>query len=306
MVHAAQPALDLPNRPIRLLAVSPPGGPGDFVARLVAPRLADALDRNVVVDNRASVNGILASEIAAKAAPDGTTLLVGNNGTHAVNPSLYKSLPYDALRDFTPICELVFSGSVLSANTRLPAATFQEFISAAKKQPNHFNIGVAGANAQVSVEMLKSVMGIQLNNVPFKGSAPTEIALIAGEIHVAFLSLPSASVHVKSGRIKAYATSVAKRSPLIPDVPTFDELGVRNFRVGQWHGLWGPARLPERYVRHVHAAMARMFENPEVKEVIAARGSEIMVNTPEQFANLIRSDMERYRKILRAAGVQPQ
>lgn len=305
-VYAAQPAVDLPNRPIRLLAVSPPGGPGDFVARLVAPRLADALDRNVVVDNRASVNGILASEIAAKAAPDGTTLIVGNNGTHAINPSLYRTLPYDPLRDFTPICELVFSGSVLSANLKLAPKTFHEFIAAAKKQPNQFNIGVPGANAQVSVEMLKSVMGIQLNNVPFKGSAPTEIALISGEINVSFLSLPSASVHVKSGRIKAYATSVAKRSPLIPDVPTFDELGVANFRVGQWHGLWGPARLPDRYVRHVHAAMARMFESADVKELIAARGSEIVINTPEQFAKLIRSDLERYRRILQAAGVQPQ
>jgi len=294
------------TRPIRLLAVSPAGGPGDFVARLISPHLAEGLGRNVVVDNRPSVNGILASELTAKAAPDGSTMVVGNNGTHAINPHLYKNLPYDPVRDFTPIAQLIFSGSVLVGSTRIAPATFRDLIAAAKSEPGKFNIGVPGANAQVSVEMLKSMMGIELNNVPFKGSSPTEIAVMSGEVDIAFLSLPSASTHLRSNRIKAFATSVAKRSPLIPDVPTFEELGIRNFRVGQWHGLFAPAKTPDRFVRRAHAALVKMFERPDVKETVISRGSEIMLNTPEQFAQVVKADLERYGKILRAAGVQPQ
>jgi len=301
VVHAQESA-----RPIRLLAVSPAGGPGDFVARLIAPHLAEGLGRNVVVDNRPSVNGILASELTAKATPDGSTMVVGNNGTHAINPHLYKKLPYDPVRDFTPIAQLIFSGSVLVGSTKIPPTTFQDLVAAAKKEPGKFNIGVPGANAQVSVYMLMSVMGIDLNNVPFKGSAPTEIAVMSGEVDIAFLSLPSASTHLKSNRIKAYATSVAKRSPLIPDVPTFEELGIRNFRVGQWHGLFAPARTPDRFVRQTHAVLVKMFERQDVKETVIARGSEIMLNTPEQFAKVIRSDIARYGRILKEAGVQPQ
>jgi len=294
------------SRPIRLLAVSPAGGPGDFVARLIAPHLADGFGRNVVVDNRPSVNGILASELTAKAAPDGSTMVVGNNGTHAINPHLYKQLPYDPVRDFTPISQLIFSGSVLVGSTKIVPNTFREVIAAAKSEPGKLNIGVPGANAQVSVEMLKSMMGIKLNNVPFKGSTPTEIAVMSGEVDIAFLSVPSASTHLQSRRIKAYATSVAKRSPLIPDVPTFDELGIQNFRVGQWHGLFAPAKTPDRFVRRAHGALVKMFERPDVKEMVISRGSEIMLNTPEQFAQVVKTDLARYGKILREAGVEPQ
>jgi tripartite-type tricarboxylate transporter receptor subunit TctC len=306
VIPYAQSAQEDSSRPIRLLAVSPPGGPGDFVARFVAPNLAAGLKRNVVVDNRPSVNGIVASEIAAKSTPDGTTLITANNGTHAINPFLYKSLPYDPVRDFTPICQLIFSGSVLVGKPRIPQNTFQELIAFAKKEPGKLNMGVPGANAQVSVEMLKSVMGIQLNNIPFKGSSPTEIAVMSGEVDIAFLSVPSASTHLKSGRLKGFATSVAQRSPLIPNVPTFDELGVPNFRVGQWHGLLGPAKLPERFVRQAYAAMAAMFEKPEAKEAFMLRGSEIIFNSPEQFAAALKSEMERYHQILTAAGFEPQ
>lgn len=302
LVAAAQES----GRPIRLLAVSPAGGPGDFVARLIAPHLAAGLGRNVVVDNRPSVNGVLASELTAHATPDGSTMVVGNNGTHAINRHLYKKLPYDPVRDFTPITQLIFSGSVLVGSPKISPSSFQELIAAAKKEPGKFNIGVPGANAQVSVYMLMSVMGINLNNVPFKGSAPTEIAVMSGEVDIAFLSVPSASVHLKANRVKGYATSVAKRSPLIPDVPTFDELGVHNFRVGQWHGLLAPAKTPDRFVRQVHDAMAKTFSRPDVKELVIARGSEILLNTPEQFAQVIKSDLARYGKILKEAGVQPQ
>jgi tripartite-type tricarboxylate transporter receptor subunit TctC len=305
---AAQQALaaeEYTSRPSRLLATSPAGGPSDYTARLIAPTLSEALRRNVVVDNRPSVNGVLAAEITAKATPDGSTLIAGNNGTHAINPFLYKSLAYDPIKDFTPVCQLIVSGSVLVGSPKLPAKTFQELIAAAKKEPGKLNIGVPGANSQVSVEMLKSTMGIKLNNIPFKGSAPTEFAIISSEVDIAFISLPSASAHLGSGRMKGYATSVAKRSPLAPNVPTFDELGVHDFRVGQWHGLWGPAGLPDKLVRTMYTALGKFFAKPEVRDAVIARGSEIIFNSPEEFAKALKGDMDRYGRILREAGYKP-
>jgi tripartite-type tricarboxylate transporter receptor subunit TctC len=304
-VQGALAGDEFSSRPTRLLATSPAGGPSDYTARLIAPTLSEALKHNVIVDNRPSVNGVLAAELTAKAPPDGTTMIVGNNGTHAINPFLYKSLSYDPIKDFTPVCQLIFSGSVLVGSPKLPAKTFQEVVAAAKKDPGKLNIGVPGANSQVSVEMLKSVMGIQLNNVPFKGSAPTEFAIMSSEVDIAFISLPSASTHLNTGRMKAYATSVAKRSPLAPSVPTFDELGVHDFRVGQWHGLWGPAKMPDKLVRTMYTALAKFFEKPEVKESVISRGSEIIFNSPEQFAKALKNDMDRYQKILREAGFKP-
>jgi tripartite-type tricarboxylate transporter receptor subunit TctC len=304
-LHGVFAAEEFSNRPTRLIATSPAGGPSDYTARLIAPTLSDALKHNVVVDNRSSVNGVLAAEITAKATPDGSTLIVGNNGTHAINPFLYKSLAYDPIKDFTPVCQLIFSGSVLVGSPKLPAKTFQELIALAKKDPGKLNIGVPGANSQVSVEMLKSTMGIQLNNVPFKGSAPTEFAIMSNEVDIAFISLPSASAHLNSGRMKGYATSVAKRSPLAPGIPTFDELGIQDFRVGQWHGLWGPAKMPDKLVQIMYTALGKFFERNDVKEQVISRGSEVIFNSPEEFAKSLKRDMDRYQKILREAGFKP-
>jgi tripartite-type tricarboxylate transporter receptor subunit TctC len=299
-------AEDFPRRPIRLIVVSPPGGPGDFAARLVSGRLAEALDRNVVVDNRPSVNGILGSELAAKAAPDGTTLLAGNSGTHGANPVLYKKLPYDAIRDFAPITQTLFTGSVLTAHPRIGPKSFAEFIAAAKKEPGRFNAGIAGATGQLNLTLLTHIAGIRLNEIPFKGSSPTELAVITGEVDVAFVSLPFAAVNIRAGRMRGFGTSVTKRSPLIPDVPTFEELGIKDFRVGLWNGLLAPAKTPERIVRRVHAEIVRMFKSQELRDIVSARGSEIVANTPEEFSAAIRKDIERYRKVVTAAGLEPR
>ena len=303
---AAVCAQELPPKPVRLLVPSVAGGPSDFAARLIAPRLGAALDRNVIVDARASVNGIVATEIAAHAAPDGSTLAIGNNGTHVINAGLYRKLPYDPVRDFAPVSKLISAGTVLVAHPRLEANSFREFIAAAKREPGKYNIAVAGANGAITTEVLKSATGINLNNIPYKGSAPSEFAVVSGEVAVAMLSLPTAAPYVKSGKMKALGISTLKRSPLLPDVPTIDEAGVAGFEFGNWHGLFAPAGTPERFVRRLHAQIVRIFEDREIRDLVQARGSEIIASSPAEFAASLKHDIQRYRGIMLAAGIQPQ
>ncbi|MES2561579.1 MAG: tripartite tricarboxylate transporter substrate binding protein, partial [Pseudomonadota bacterium] len=208
------------KRPIRLLVPSPAGGPSDFAARLIAHKLSEAIGRNVIVDNRQSVNGILATEIAAKSPADGNTLLIGNNGTLVMNAGLYKKLTYDPIRDFAPITQLVSAGTALVATVKFAPQSFKEFVAAARQAPGRINVGVAGANGAVGTEVLKQAAGIQLNNIPYKGSAPTEQAIVAGEVEVALLSVPVVAPQVKAGRMKVYGVTTAKRSNLMPEVPT--------------------------------------------------------------------------------------
>ena len=225
-VHAAcAGAQELPQKPVRLLVPSVAGGPSDFAARLIAAKLAIALGRNVVVDARASVNGIVATELAAHAPPDGSTLAIGNNGTHVINVSLYRRLPYDPVRDFAPVTKLISAGTVLVAHPKLEANTLAEFIAAAKREPGRINIAIAGANGAITTAVFKAAAGVVLNNVPYKGSAPSEFAVVSGEVSVAMLSLPTVAPYVKSGKMKALGITTVRRTPLLPELPTMMEAG---------------------------------------------------------------------------------
>ncbi len=307
IVCASAFAQAYPSRSLRLIAPSPAGGPSDFAARLLAPKLGEYLKQNVVVDNRQSVNGLIATEMLAKAPPDGLTLGIGNNGTHVINVGLYKSLPYDPLRDFVPVSQLLSNGSALAAHTKFAPKTLKEFISYAKANPGKINVGVAGANGAVGTEVLKSAMGIVLNNVPYKGSAPAEVAVISGEVEVVQLSAPVVAPHYKAGRMKVYAIISNKRSPLLPDVQTIAEQGVTGYDTsGNWHGVFLPARTPDRLVRILHREIVRVFETPEIREIVAHRGSELIVNTPEQFAAQLNREVPKFRKIMLEAGIVPQ
>jgi len=305
---ACAPALaqDTSKRPIRLLVPSPPGGPSDFAARLISPRLSEALGRNVIVDNRQSVNGILATEIAAKSPADGNTLLIGNNGTMVMNHGLYKKLPYDALRDFVPITQLVSAGTALVASPKFSPQTFKEFVAAARKDPGKFNVGVAGANGAVGTEVLKQAAGIKLTNIPYKGSAPTEQAVFSGEVEVALLSVPVVTPHVRSGRMKIYGVTTAKRSSLLPDVPTIQEQGLEGYEFGNWHGLLAPRGTPEKFVREIHREAVRILRTKEMQDIVLSRGNEVIANTPEEFAAKLKRDIPRYRKIIGESGIQIQ
>ena len=300
-------AQDYPARSIRLIAPSPPGGPSDFAARLLAPKLGEYLKQNVVVDNRQSVNGIIACELLAKAAPDGLTLGIGNNGTHVINAGLYKNLPYDPIRDFAPVSQLLSNGSALAAHMKFAPKTLKEFVSYAKANPGKVNIGIAGANGAIGTEIFKSAMGLQLNNVPYKGSAPAEVAVISGEVEVVQLSIPVVAPHYKAGRIKVYGIMSGKRSPLLPDAQTIAEQGYTGYEAsGNWHGVFAPAKIPDRIVRILHREIVRVFESPEIRDVISNRGSDLIVNTPEQFAESLKRDIARYRKVMQEVGIKPQ
>lgn len=305
-VAATPAAAQDSKRPVRLLCPSPAGGPSDFAARLIAPRLSEALRQNFVVDNRPSVNGIVATEIAAKSPPDGYTLLIGNNGTMVMNVGLYKKLPYDPLRDFVAISQFVSAGTTLVASPRFAPKNFKELVALAKKDPGKINVGVAGATGQIATEVLKFAAGINLNNVPYKGSAPTEVAIMSGEVEVALLSIPIVTPHIRAGRMKAYGVTTAKRSPMLPDVPTIQEQGVEGYEFGNWHGLLAPRGTPDKVVRTLHKEIVRIMGSKEIRDIVAVRGNEIIANSPEEFAARLKRDIPRYQKIMVDAGIQPQ
>lgn len=303
---AAQTGGDLPTRAVRLLVPSPPGGPSDFAGRLIAPGLSEALGQNVVIDARQSVNGILSMETAAHASPDGSTLSIGNVGTHVMNTGLYKKLPYDPVRDFVPIGRLISAGTALVATPKFAPANFREFIAAAKKDPGKINIAIAGANGHVGTEVLKSMGGINLNNVPYKGSSPSELAVMSGEVEVALLSIPIITPYVKAGRMKVYGVTTAKRSPLLPDIPTIAESGLDGYEFGNWHALFAPRGTPDSRVRMLNRAIVKIFEKPDVRELVLARGSEIIAGSPEELAGVLKRDIPKYKKLMQDAGVLPQ
>lgn len=303
---ATASAQEQAKRPVRLLVPSPPGGPSDFAARLVAPKLSEALAQNVVVDNRQSVNGILATEIAARSPADGNTLLIGNIGTMVMNTGLYRKLPYDPLKDFVPISQLVSAGTALVANPKFGPRSFKEFVDAAKKEPGKINIAVAGANGAVATEVLKFAAGIKLNNIPYKGSSPSEVAVMSGEVEVALLSIPVVTPQIRAGRMKIYGVTTAKRSNLLPDTPTMQEQGLQGYEFGNWHGLLALTRTPDKVVRKLHREVVRILESKEIRDIVLARGNEIIANSPEEFAARLKRDVPRYKKIMAEAGIQPQ
>jgi len=300
-------AQDYPSRSVRLIAPSPAGGPSDFAARLLAPRLGEYLKQNIVVDNRQSVNGIIATEMVAKAPPDGLTLGIGNLGTHVINVGLYKNLPYDPIRDFIPVSQMISNGSALVGNIRLAPKTLKELIAFAKANPGKLNIGIAGANGAAGTEILKAAAGIVLNNVPYKGSAPAEVAVMSGEVELVQLSIPVVTGHYRAGRLKVYGIMSPKRSPLLPDVQTIAEQGVPGYEApGNWHGVFVPAKTPDRIVRILHREIVRVFDAPDIRDIVANRGSDLILNTPEQFAAQLKREVPRFRKIMLDAGIQPQ
>jgi tripartite-type tricarboxylate transporter receptor subunit TctC len=299
-------AQDTSRRPLRLLVPSPPGGPSDFAGRLIAQGLGEALGRNVVVDARQSVNGIVSMEVAAKSAADGNTLAIGNVGTHVMNTGLYKKLPYDPVRDFVPVSQLVSAGTALVASVKFGPQSFKEFVAASRKEPGKFNIGVAGANGQVATEVLKFAAGMKLNNIPYKGSSPTEVAVMSGEVEVALLSIPVVAPQFRAGRIKVYGVTTAKRSPMLPEVPTIQEQGVEGYEFGNWHALFAPAGTPDAHVRTLHKFVVAVLRKPETREIVAKRGNELIAGSPEELAAILKRDIPRYRKIMAQAGIQPQ
>jgi tripartite-type tricarboxylate transporter receptor subunit TctC len=299
----AAPVLAQAQRPVRVLVASAPGGPSDVQARLITPRMSEVLARTMVVDNRASANGLVATEMCSKAEPDGATICVGNSGTHAVNATLYVKLSYDPLRDFVPITQFSTTGMVLAANPKLPGRTVQDLAAHAKENPGRTNIAIAGATGQLAGDALWARLGIRMNNVPYKGSSPSEMAVVAGESQLSLLTPLASAAHIKSGRMKAYGITSPQRHPLLPNVPTVAEQGVTGYDFQFWNGMFAPARTGKAHVQQYYKAIRAALDTPEVKERFAQLGLVIVGSTPEEFARVVKSDVEKFRKIILESGI---
>jgi tripartite-type tricarboxylate transporter receptor subunit TctC len=294
-----------PSRSIRLLVPNPPGGATDTIARVVAPGLGEALGQPVVVENRPGSNGNLSSELAARAAPDGYTLLLGQDSQIVISPHLYPKLPVDTLRDLAPVATLVTTQMVLAVNPALPAKSLQEFVELAKRaQPPlaYASIG-SGSQHHLTMEMLKIRAGIELVHVPYKGGGPATLALLAGDVPVMFGG-NSVTAHIKAGRLRGLAVAGRKRSAAFPDLPTLAEF-YPGLEVTAWIGIFAPAGVPATILSRLHGEINRLLETPALRDkVLGVGGLEPFVSTPEEFAALIRAEYAKYGEVVKATGVK--
>jgi tripartite-type tricarboxylate transporter receptor subunit TctC len=288
----------VPPRQVVIIVPNAAAGPSDYLARIIQPKLSEALRQNVIVDNKPSANGITAGEFVARATPDGSTLGVGNTGTNAINATLYRKLSYDPVRDFVPVINVFGAGLVLAANPKLDALTIREIIALAKKTPGSINVAIAGATGEIATNSIKGMAGIDMNNVPYKGGAPAVIAVISGESHFVLTPYGGVSAQVDAGKMKILGTTGARRDPMIPNVPTLAESGLPGFEISMWYGVFAPVRTPPAVVNAYNREIAQIVNQPDIKSKITAQGFEIMTGTPEQFAEVVRRDAEKFRKVI--------
>jgi tripartite-type tricarboxylate transporter receptor subunit TctC len=294
-----------PTRPIHILVTIPPGGAPDIVARVVGEKISHALGQPVVIDNKPAANGNAAAQEAARAAPDGYTLLLAADSLIVINPHVYSSMPIDTLKDLTPISSLVSNQFVLSINPKLPPKTFPEFIEYAKKAnpPLAYASGGNGSQHQLTMEMLKERAGFDMVHVPYKGGAPATAATMSGEV-AALFSGTSSAPQIKAGRIRALAVAGPKRSPTFPDLPTIGEF-YPGFENSIWLGLFGPANMPEDVLNRLRTEVQKALAAEDVKSSLMGKGSlETLILSPEDFEKLIRRDYDKYGKLIKKLGIK--
>jgi tripartite-type tricarboxylate transporter receptor subunit TctC len=296
-----------PNRAVRLVVPSSPGGGTDITGRIVAQKLSEQLGQQVVVDNRAGAGTLIGNEIVAKAAPDGYTLLMGLS-TLAINPSMYAKLPYDALRDFAPVSLAVLSPNILTIHPSVPAKSVQEFVALAKAKPGTVTFGSAGlgTSPHLSGELLKVLARIDIVHVPFKGSGQSVISQLAGEIAANFPSVPTAIPYIKAGKLRGLGVTTVKRTQALPDVPSIAEAGVPGYEATQWFGVLAPAGTPRPIIERLHQEMVKLLRSADVRDRLIADGTDPVGNTPEEFAAYIRSETDKWTRVIAAAGIKPQ
>ena len=295
-----------PTKPIRLLVGFPPGGSTDILSRQVGLRLAAALGQQVVIDNRAGAAGNLASELVAKGTPDGYTLLMATVSSHGINPGLYKKVPYDAVKDYAPVTLVASYPLILAVNPAVPVKNVKDLIALAKAKPGTVRFGSSGNGSpgHLSGEIFKGMAGVDLVHVPYKGGAPSTLAVLSGEVQVTFATLPGAMPLIKSGKLNGPAVTTAKRSPALPDVPTIAESGLPGFDVSSWAGLMAPAGTPRGVVQKLNAATVKALADTDMRERLASEGAEPVGNTPEQFAAFVKIELAKWARAIKQAGAQ--
>ena len=304
---AATPAFaqaDYPSKPIRLVVPFPPGGTTDILARAVAQKLTEDWHQQVIVDNRPGAGGNIGADLVAKSAPDGYTLLMGTIGTQAINPSLYARMPYDAQKDFAPVILVAGVPNVLEVNPALPVHTVQELIAYAKANPGKLNFASSGNGTSIhlSGELFKSMTGVQMTHVPYKGSAPALADLAGGQVQLMFDNLPSSLGLIKGGKLRAIAVTSAQRSPALPDIPTIAESGLPAYEATAWFGVLAPAKTPPAIVDKLNAAIGAWLSSPEGKDKLASQGAAAAGGSAADFTRFIASETTKWAKVVKASG----
>jgi tripartite-type tricarboxylate transporter receptor subunit TctC len=294
-----------PDKPIRIIVGFAPGGFTDVLGRLIGQKLSDRLGQPVVVENKPGAAGTLGADLVAKSKPDGYTLLLAHSNSNSVAPALYPKLPYDVVKDFTPIMLVANTPLLLTVTAGLPARNVAEFIALAKSKPNGLSYASSGGGSaqHLAAARFQLATGTQMTHVPYKGSGQAIVDLLSGQVDLNFESPPNVMAHAKSGKVRLLAVTSAKRSPMLPDVPTMQEAGVRNAEMLQWFAVMGPARMPADITRRLNTEIAAILKQPEVAEKIASQGGEILGGTPEEFARFLTSDSAAYAKLVKEAGI---
>jgi tripartite-type tricarboxylate transporter receptor subunit TctC len=291
------------NRPVRILVASAPSGPSDLQIRLLVPVMSEVMGQTLIVDNRPSANGVLATEIASQAIPDGHTFTVGNSGTHAVNATLYRKLAYDPIKDFAPVSQFSTTGMIVAANPRLPGHTIQDLMRSAKAQPGKYNIAIPGATGELAGDALWAMLGIKMTNVRYKGSSPSTLATISGETDLSLLTPLATKSYILAGKLKAYGITSSERSPVLPDVPTMAEQGLKGYDFQFWNGLFAPAKTPKAAVQAAYKGIVQALRTPSVKQRFDELGLVVVGSSPEEFAKVVKTDVEKFRKIFIESGI---
>jgi tripartite-type tricarboxylate transporter receptor subunit TctC len=307
LVCAAHTAIaqDFPNKPLRIVVPWPPSGNVDITARTVAPALAEALGQQVIVENRAGAAGTIGTTQVARSPADGYTLLLGSSGTITSGPAVFKNISYDPLKDFVPVGPIQSVPIVLTAAPKTPVANFQEYVAMANARPGGVSVASAGSGSSnhLAIELLMRQAKLKLLHVPYKGSGPAITDLLGSQVESMMDQLTASIEHIRNGRIKALAVTSRTRSPLLPNVPTLDELGVKGYEANTFTGIFAPAGTPPSVVEKLHAALRQALQNPAVRERYRSMGVEVMDLSQSDFAAFVRADLEKWRQIARDGNI---
>ena len=295
-----------PSKPIKLVVPFPPGGPLDLAGRAIGQHLSEAWGQPVVVENKPGAGGNIGADLVAKSAPDGYTIVMGALSTHAVNPHLFAKMPYDALKDFAPVTLVAVTPNVLVVNPGVNANSVKDLIALAKASPGKlsFASGSNGSAGHLSGELFKTLAGIDIVHVPYKGGAPAMQDLLGGQVQFMFDNLANSMAQLKAGKLKAFAVTTSKRSSLAPDLPTMAEAGVPGFDISTWYGIMAPAGTPPEVVKKLNSEIVRFLASDDMKEKLKAQGAEPAPTSPEQFDGFIRAEHAKYAKIVKDSGAK--
>lgn len=297
-----------PNKPVRLIVAFPPGGSTDIIARLVAQKLSERLGQQVIIDNRGGAGGTIGTEIAARANPDGYTLTMGTTSTHVIAPAAYPNVKYDPIKDFTPITLVASTPYLLVLHPSVQAKLLKEFIALMKSQPGKLNYASAGTGTttQIGMEMLKIASATDIVHVPYNGNGPAGTALMGGQVQALFGSMPAVLAQARSGKMRPIAVGTAKRSPALPDVPTVAESGYSGFEVSLWLGFFAPRGAPAPVVSRLFDELVKIAKSPEMKDQFERNGADPATTTPAELTKLMKLELDKYSKVIKAANIKIQ